>query len=118
MKNTRKKNRNKAKTRTRKIKGGLFGFSNKKPDANSELNAKSELGEKIKLKPSKNKIFEDQKNKNVEDQFKTKIVKKIKKILADFLASKEKEKNPNITYNELVNKYKSLLKLDYDDKTS
>jgi hypothetical protein len=42
-------------------------------------------------------------------------IKKIKKILADFLASKEKEKNPNITHNELINKYKSLLKLDYDE---
>jgi hypothetical protein len=42
-------------------------------------------------------------------------IKKIKKILADFLASKEKEKNPNITHNEVINKYKSLLKLDYNE---
>jgi hypothetical protein len=42
-------------------------------------------------------------------------IKKIKKILADFLASKEKENNNNITYNELINKYKSLLQLDYDE---
>ena len=81
---------------------------------------------KEKLKEKLKEIITENK-KNITDEEITQIIKyyndnkvnstikKIKKILADFLALKEKEKNPKITHNELVNKYKSLLKLDYDE---
>ena len=45
----------------------------------------------------------------------TKIVTKIKKILAEFLALKHKEKNPEIKHNDVVNKYKEFLNKKYDE---
>ena len=64
-------------------------------------------------------ITSDNEYKKIQEYFEaqkiTKIVTKIKKILADFLALKYKEKNPEIKQNDLVNKYKELLNKKYDE---
>ena len=87
--------------------------SEKKEDLITTINA-------MKKKIAEPEISEtDDEYKKINEYFEaqkiTKIVMKIKKILADFLALKHKEKNPGIKQNDLVNKYKELLNKKYDE---